>query len=1142
MKNRQATRMVYIDKIQFRYFKSFRNTDIDFSKGFVALAGPNGSGKSNICDGIRFALGENSLKSLRAKKVADLIMMGSDKAEIRLHMRENGKKLEVRRSIRNDGKTKYRYNGKRMTRTAVMDALKQIGAEIGDHNVIAQGEVEEIVKMTAKERRAIIDTVSGISEFEDKRTEALKELSKVDSKINDATIVMNERDGFLQELEVEKDDAIKYKRLNADLHRMRGSLIYVELNRINEQHTHSLNRYLKLERRIEDIKREITYKQSQVSKLEREKHDIVDEINRRSKKDSAYREIEELRASIKMDSVSLDERKSGLKEIEKSISSMKDDREILDSRISSLNAEIKKLEEKLADTVVRLGELDTMRQSWLKDAGEVEARFTETREQLENVSDELESARMGEERVRGELAKEREVKKLKGTELLRLRSSSFSDDKKSTRLKGDISGVRANIKRLSEDAEKAFNKERSLNREIPDIEKKWLKARERVSELRARISPTASSAGLKAVLEMRDNGDIDGIHGTVSELCTFKPEHAVAIEASAGQRMNYIVVENVDVAARAIARLKRLKVGRCTFIPLDRKSGGGISVDAKVSGSMGPLIDVVSFKSRYRNAFTYVFGGTLLVKDVNSAKKATGKVRMVTLEGDLFELSGIITGGTFRSKLFLKEKKELEEVEKTAADMKRAREAFLNELHGIRTEMADIRKDKADKEVRLKSLEMELDDILKKTNEGNAAREEASALEKEIGTLGENIMGLESEARELRTKTQMLEKNKDGLKKLAEEIEKRSREKDISEMDNSIAESKSLKSSLQATLEGKRRELTLIEEQSDSLSEETRVSEKRKVRVKEDIGKLAKRVSENTTKLEENENKMKDIGDTIKKLFEKRNAIEKISGEISLQVGRIQHSYERAMKEMNEISVNKATFETKLVDLKAEFEKYRDVRPIESTKDEIESMVRGAEQTLSELGDVNLRAPELYEERKRDLEEIKIKVEKLAEEKSAIMVVIEEIDGKKRTIFIETFTAVGDNFKNLFKQVFEGEGFLALDNPSQPFDGGLSIRIRDKKNEKCLEAMSGGEKSLVTLLFIFSLHMYKPAPFYLLDEVEAALDEENSKKLALLLKRLSDNTQFIMITHNDQIISTADVALGVTRTESGSKVIGIQLK
>ncbi len=1135
--------MVHIDRIQLRYFKSFRHVDIPLARGFVALVGPNGSGKSNICDGIRFALGENSLKALRAKKVADLITSGSEKAEIRLTLKENGKIIELRRAIRRDGKTKYRYNGKRMTRTAVMDALRPMGAEMGEHNVIAQGEVQEIVEMSAKERRGIIDSVSGISEFEEKRAEALRELEKVDTKINDANIVLKEREGFLSELEKEKNDALRYQELGAELHRLRGSLIHAMMAKANEEHSQSLDRYLKLEKRINEARKEMEYKRGQIAQLEQEKSVIVDEINRRSRKDEAVREIEELRASVKMDSAALQEKTGETGQAEEQLNALKEEEKGIAKRIMALQEEMRKGEAKAVELTKKLASLEKERGAQLKSAGEAEATFAELRAKVEKLSAELERLRIEESRLGGETAKEKGILELKDGELSRLKEAADGESEEAGKLRAEAGKLKELVARLSADSDRLFEKERNLNKDLPELEKNWLKARERISELSARIGATGTPAGVKAVLKMRDDGDLRGIYGTVSELCRFKPEYAVAIEASAGGRMDYVVVESVDAAARAIERLKKMKWGRCTFIPLDRKKSEEVPKELGGKG-LGPLIDYVSFDAKYRGAMNYVFGGTLLVNDVDEAKKVgPGKTRMVTLEGDLFEVSGIITGGMFTPKLFLKEKQELEEVLKKADAMKSEREFAIAELRRIREEMSGIRHEKAEKEVKMKSLEIELRNILEKEGEKDEARKRAEALEREIGLMGQRISRLGADADGLRKQIAELETQRAYLKKMLEEGGRKDHDREIDRIDSEISELKAQISSLEATREGKKNELSLVEESAKTNGEAAKGARARIAKLKKEIGEMGKRIADNSGKLKERENAMKEISAAIEALFGKRNELEKSIGEVAVQVGKHEGSLDRANREMQEIAVKKATFETRLTDLKAEFDKYQDVKPIDAPKEDLEAKVRDGEAKQLELGNVNLRAPEIYDERKRDMDEIRSKMGKLSDEKNSIMRVIGEIDGKKRAVFMETFNQVNDNFKKLFKTVFVREdGHLALDQPTQPFESGLQLKVKADKNEKNVESMSGGEKSLITLLFVLSIHMCRPAPFYLLDEVEAALDKENSKKLALLVKELSKNTQFIMVTHNDQVLSTADVALGVTRTAEGSKVVGIQLK
>ena len=196
---------------------------------------------------------------------------------------------------------------------------------------------------------------------------------------------------------------------------------------------------------------------------------------------------------------------------------------------------------------------------------------------------------------------------------------------------------------------------------------------------------------------------------------------------------------------------------------------------------------------------------------------------------------------------------------------------------------------------------------------------------------------------------------------------------------------------------------------------------------------------------------------------------------------------------------------------------------------------------MDALGMVNMRAPELYEQKRKDIDEIKSRVSSLDSEKQAVFSMMDEIEGKKRAIFLSTFSSVNENFMKLFGYVFKGEGTLLLEQPSSPFESGLLVRVRDEGHNKYLDSMSVGYKALRARIFIFSIQMHKAAPFYILDEADAALDKENSKKLANLVKQLSSKTQFIVVTHNDAVLSNSDVALGVTKTEDGSKIVGVQL-
>jgi chromosome segregation protein len=271
--------------------------------------------------------------------------------------------------------------------------------------------------------------------------------------------------------------------------------------------------------------------------------------------------------------------------------------------------------------------------------------------------------------------------------------------------------------------------------------------------------------------------------------------------------------------------------------------------------------------------------------------------------------------------------------------------------------------------------------------------------------------------------------------------------------------------------------------------------------------------------------------------------LQKELDEIGKEEGSRKHALETATRSAHDIDIKKAGVETKLADLKAEWEKYKEVPLLDVQREEAEEIARKSEAKLASLGDVNQKAPEMYEQKKKELQEIEEKVNTLQSERAAVIKMMEEIEARKREVFMDTYNSVNSHFKRLFSMVYAGEGTLVLDDPSNPLESGLSIKVRglNEKRDKYLESMSGGEKTLLGLMFIFALHMSKPSAFYILDEAEEALDKENARKMADFIKQMSKNAQFIVVTHSDAILAAADVVLGVTRNEKGSHIVGVSL-
>lgn len=1119
--------MVYIKGLKFRGFKSFRRAEASFPKGYVCLAGPNGSGKSNVTDGIRFALGEASLKALRAKKVSELINTSCKFAEVTLFI-DGERQYEIKRAINSEGKTLYRINGKRSTRTLVMEELRQYGLEAGSHNIIAQGQVQKIVEMSAKERRQIIDSVAGISEFDAKKDEAMRELSKVEQKITEASIVLGERQTALNDLEKEKDSALSYLAAQDNFKRAMASMANSEYTRLGKSHAETIHHQSEISDAKGEIAKQSGVLNNRLGELESQRSQIVQKIGSSESREAALAEIEQLKVALSADAATLNGRKkehqrlvsdektlqSEIERFRKSHKEMSGELSGIENEISIISLQISEFEKK-AGTASREGEL----QSKLEAASEKIASLKERKAGLEASLNNT-----------GKMLDMRKVEKE--------RLASTLGEAKEDRLSGEMAILKKEVLAFESALEELFSREREINRSIPELEKRLFSLKDKAATLRATLSPAATSLALRVVDELR-NGGMKGIYGTVSSLMGCDPKYNAAVEAAAGMRLNYVVVDRMDTAVKVIEKLKEQKSGRCTFLPLDTVKAQERASGEKAAGCLGQLITFIDFDAAFNEAMAYVFSDTLLFDTVSNAKKAgIGRARMVTLEGELLEKSGIITGGAQRGSLL--SRSGLEKAEAEADSVKKDRDALFSQLYSIRDEMAAKRKEKASAEVRLRGIEIEAESSREKMAASKKTLSAIKEIESSMAAFSREIAASKAEHQSLAKELEAAMASYGSLKELQSAESERARQAGA-ESQKRLLELHASRSSLEAKLTAKKSELgRMAAEQSEKESKKKEGSSQL-ADIGKEISALEEAISKNDRLRAEKESKLAEMSSASKKLMSKLGDIDSQVKDIGVQIGRVRAEEEKKSKELLELEVKRQTTETRLSDLKATLEQYAGVATIDATKTELEGLANSSRATMEGLGNVNLRAPDLYEEKKRDIGEIRSRVQSLDTEKKAVFSMMDEIEGKKRAIFLSTFTSVNDNFKRLFGYIFSGEGTLLLEQPSSPFESGLLVKVREGGRDKYLDSMSGGEKSLLALIFIFAIQMHKAAPFYILDEADAALDKENSKKLADLIAQLASNTQFIVVTHNDTVLSSADVALGVTRTDDGSKIVGVQL-
>ncbi|MDD5339968.1 MAG: AAA family ATPase [Candidatus ainarchaeum sp.] len=1110
--------MVFISRLKLRNFKSFKAADIRLPKTFICFAGPNGSGKSNLCDAIRFAMGETSLRSLRAKKVKDLIHSNSHSAEVTISFEGNGGGYELKRAIREDGKILYRLDGKKTTRSAILEAIKKYNLDSSGRNTIAQGEVPRIINMNGKERRGIIDSVAGITDFEDKKKEALAELGTVETRIKDANLVLGERRAFLGQLKDEKEAALRYLESKKTLTNAKATLLRNELKRLEKE----LAGVAELEGKINFNKgvreQEMAELDAKVKEVEASRAGVSKELQEKQKTNALIRKVEELKANCAAKEQLVADREAQAKKagseretLEKELAGEQQGLEALRKELDGLRAEFKAAETKLG-----------------AHGGPAENEaVAKARAALEKQESELAQARERLIALTSEIGSKKEIIEAKKAEEKSINVAGAEEAKAA----GDETRrLRAEVAKLAADIDSSFMKTKEINASMADCDRQMIELREKAAIFKVRSSPQLANPALSFIADLKQKDK--GIHGTVADLIGFEPKYASAVEAAAGSRLLYVVVDSVDTATSAIDKLKKAKAGRATFIPLD-------TVRAPKAGASS-IMGVIEFPEQVRRAAEYVFAETMLVDDVAHARRlGVGSARMVTLDGEIFERSGVVSGG--RSESGILSGNQLRKLEKELADVKAQKESMLSELHSIREQDQRLRGEKSQIELKIKTIEMEQRMEEEKRKESAHLLRRKEQLNAELASLDEAIRASAAEKDRLTATAAEKEKAATALREQFRAAEEGAK-KHMEESGRKRTDLTASVSSLRATIEGKMKELELRRKDCTAREERVKQLEKEGKALVHGMNEIKRQLSGSKEELGKLEAEISSASKDIERLFERMKAYEGEFAALGKALAEKRMDIEKLNKDLNQLTVRKATATTHFDDIKAESVNYPDAQMLELKKDELNRMVGESERILAEMGNVNMAAIEMYDKKKQEIEEAEGKISRLDTERQAILAMIAEIEEHKKDAFFETFQAVSDNFSGMFKHINIGEGHLYLDKPATPFDSGLFIKIRRNNKEYSLDALSGGEKTLVALMFIFALQFFKPAPFYILDEVDAALDKPNSKNLSDLITKMTGDSQFIVVSHNDTVISSTDSVIGVAKVDGVSKLVGVKLK
>lgn len=1184
---------MYLKKVEIQGFKSFaEKTEVVFNDRVTAIVGPNGSGKSNIADAIRWVLGEQSVKNLRGTRMEDIIFSGTEKrkalgySEVTIVFDNSSgriaidyREVAVTRRMFRSGESEYYINKNSCRLKDIRELFMDTGVGKEGYSIIGQGKIDEILSNKPEDRRNIFEEAAGIVKYKSKKQEALRKLDRTQSNLTRIGDLLHEIKNHKENLQSEAEKAKEFQKLYWQLRKLDSSLSVYEVNRLKAKLVDADEKKAELENEKSIIEGEglqveegYTTLKTRIEELER----IIEE--KRTLKMESIQEFERSKNRVKI----LEEREAHLnKEITRLNEEIRKGKELLlagDTRkdssaieIDRLSHEVTLLKAHLDEKYVEKEDIDN-RMSCLED--EIAGRKNQLMTLYSSLSDknsERNTILSFEDSIKGRL------------DILTEEESSIST--KCLKIKAELDQNTEELKTLTESKgireEKILEIENKLQKLRTSISSEKMKLQEMQKDLDTSISSQKLYRNMekeyegyynsvKSLIKAIDANSTlgDGFIGTVADLFTVDKKYMKAIEVALGSSIQNIVVESDEDARRMIGYLKSQKKGRATFLPLNTLTGWEISIpenDRNEFGLVGSANSVLNNDSRYNKVFTNLLGRTIIANSLEDAikysKKSGFKSRIVTIDGEVVNPGGSMTGGSSKNQSIsiLNRKHTLSDLEAKINKLKNQIEVKSTSIHDIELELEELSvtneniiEEMSSLITRMTSIDKEIDnmeyqyEIQLQSMESKKA--EIAGLKDELGELELRKSELNSEQKTLKESHNTLE---DEIAGLQEDYDKSKKIKVI--LDNDVYESRIKLNALEKSL-GSYKER--IQENEVSISET-----KESIGLKEiELQKLQKEISDNSLekdgleeyierqstsdeeesgvlkdRVREKETLMKEfyqLQDRLRELTKRQTSVERELNKLEIDQAKAQLQIENILEKLeNDYEITLAEAEIL----------YSEIEDIRGTKKTISQLKQG----IKELGNVNISSIEEFENVLERYEFLNKQVIDLNGAKEDIQSVVKDMEKKMRVQFRKSFQEINERFSETFSVLFKGgKARLEIEDGDDILTAGIEIMAQPPgKKLQSLTLLSGGEKSLTAVALLFAILKTRPSPFCILDEIDAALDEANISRYTSYLNSLEDNTQFVLITHRKTTMEIADVLYGVTMEEEGvSRMISLKLK
>ena len=1178
---------MYLKRIEIQGFKSFANKIVfDFHNGITGIVGPNGSGKSNVSDAVRWVLGEQSAKQLRGGNMQDVIFAGTELrkplgfAYVAITLDNSDHKLDidfkevtVSRRLFRSGESEYLINGSACRLKDISELFFDTGIGKDGYSIIGQGQVDKILNGRPEERRELFDEAAGITKFKRRKGLALKKLESERESLVRVNDILSELEKQVGPLEKQAKVAKEFLNLREELKIFDVNSYIMEYDGI----TQNLNEYKKREKLLSD---DLADARNLLEKSKTDYEDITAELKRLDE------ELDDVRNLIGNNTTRLQEINSHIEILKEQINSENKNNENLSSRGENIDSDIEKkqkeletLKEEKASLQNLLKEANEKENALLSELEDIDKKIDELAQRLDTLrlsSEEFNSRnadlRAKKERYKGILEQVRLRKSQMTQRLLESKTGQNTIELKIEEENKSLNSVNESLHSAESTKDELESKKAGIHSEIIRFSKVASELQMKYQSESAKLTSLKDLAekydgygiAIKKIMETRDR--IGGIHGVVADIVRASKKYEVAIETALGGRIQNVVIDSENTAKVLIDYLKKNRFGRATFLPLSAMRNNTFSNTEflKEKGVVGIASELVEYDSVYKNLIGSLLGRIVVIDNIDNAiafeKKFRYEYRVVTLDGDSLSPGGSISGGAFKNSTnLLSKKREIEEAQASVSVLFKNYNEANDKLESFNLQRNDV-------EIKLDENRKVIQDlIIEKNNISNRRAglieklEELKASSVSVQTDFDNI---DKELSEIEIETKRLDAK---LSNVGEDFGKLG--KDISDIESDIKEQRNKRELLVEKLNASKLEkagisqrLEFIDENVNRTGEDVKalldeksglktraedivrnINEKNKIIENEHISKneLAKKI-ERLKQREEELILLKEAkSKSQNKIFDNRDVyserVSLLDRDIYRLKGQIEKSEERMSERTNYMwNEYELTYNSSL-ELKTD---------TDMSLNDIRANIASLKSKIKALGNVNINAISDYNEISGRYELMKKQHTDILEAEATLINIIDELDVAMKKQFAEKFEEIAKEFNEVFKELFGGgSGKLVLEESTDMLEAGITIISQPpgKKLQNMMQ-LSGGEKALTAIALLFAIQNLKPSPFALLDEIEAALDDSNVDRFAKYLHKLTDRTQFIVITHRRGTMVSADRLYGITMQEKGvSALVSVNL-